>query len=152
MIILQTVGLLGRVISSSQGLYLNTGQHKYRINAYTHINIHGLCAIRTHEPVFRAREVSSCLRQLGCRDRHSHVTCNKIRGPNLLMVGTLPFTKSIKCSILMMKWREEDLSYTNHRDEENGRACEVWIGGTENLGLQMKNYEWKGWQEWNKAS
>jgi hypothetical protein len=28
MIILQTVGLLGRVISSSQGLYLNTGQHQ----------------------------------------------------------------------------------------------------------------------------
>jgi hypothetical protein len=26
----------GRVISSSQGLYLNTGQHKNRINAYAH--------------------------------------------------------------------------------------------------------------------
>jgi hypothetical protein len=36
MIILQTVGLLRRVISSSQGLYLNTGQHKHRINTYTH--------------------------------------------------------------------------------------------------------------------
>jgi hypothetical protein len=36
LIILQTVGLLGRVISSSQGLYLNTGQQKHRINAYTH--------------------------------------------------------------------------------------------------------------------
>jgi hypothetical protein len=36
MIILQTVGLPGRVISSSQGLYLNTGQHKYRINIYTY--------------------------------------------------------------------------------------------------------------------
>jgi hypothetical protein len=35
LIILQTVRLLGRVIRSSQGLYLNTGQHKYRINAYT---------------------------------------------------------------------------------------------------------------------
>jgi hypothetical protein len=33
---LQTVGLLGQVISSSQGLYLNTGQHKHRINTYTH--------------------------------------------------------------------------------------------------------------------
>jgi hypothetical protein len=32
----QTVGLLGRVISQSQGRYLNTGQHKQRINAYTH--------------------------------------------------------------------------------------------------------------------
>jgi hypothetical protein len=36
MIILQTVGLLGRVISSSQGFYLNTGQQKHRINTYTH--------------------------------------------------------------------------------------------------------------------
>jgi hypothetical protein len=32
----QTVGLLGRVISTSQGRYLHTGQHKHRINAYTH--------------------------------------------------------------------------------------------------------------------
>jgi hypothetical protein len=31
----QTVGLLGRVISPSQGLYLYTGQHKHRINAQT---------------------------------------------------------------------------------------------------------------------
>jgi hypothetical protein len=30
------VGLLGRVMSSSQNLYLNTGQHKQRLNAYTH--------------------------------------------------------------------------------------------------------------------
>jgi hypothetical protein len=36
MIILQTVGLLGRVISPSQGLYLNTGQHKHRINIFTY--------------------------------------------------------------------------------------------------------------------
>jgi hypothetical protein len=32
----QTIGLLGRVISPSQGRYLNTGEHNYRINAYTH--------------------------------------------------------------------------------------------------------------------
>jgi hypothetical protein len=32
---LQSAGLLGRVISPSQGRYLNTGQHKHRINAYT---------------------------------------------------------------------------------------------------------------------
>jgi hypothetical protein len=31
----QSVGLLGRVISPSQGRYLNTGQHKHRINACT---------------------------------------------------------------------------------------------------------------------
>jgi hypothetical protein len=31
----QLVGLLGRVISPSQGRYLNTEQHKHRINTYT---------------------------------------------------------------------------------------------------------------------
>jgi hypothetical protein len=36
MIILQSVGLLGRVIRSSQGRYLNTGHHRHRINTYTH--------------------------------------------------------------------------------------------------------------------
>jgi hypothetical protein len=35
LIILQTVGLLGRVISSSQGCYLNTRQHKHR-KTHTH--------------------------------------------------------------------------------------------------------------------
>jgi hypothetical protein len=65
MIILRPVGLLGRVVSSSQGLYLNTGQH-------IHIpNIHALCGIRTHDPGFRASEDSTCLRPLSYRDRHS---------------------------------------------------------------------------------
>jgi hypothetical protein len=32
----QTVRPLGRVISPSQGLYLNTGQHRHRINEYIH--------------------------------------------------------------------------------------------------------------------
>jgi hypothetical protein len=31
-----SVGLLGQVIGPSQGRYLNTVQHKHRINAYTH--------------------------------------------------------------------------------------------------------------------
>jgi hypothetical protein len=32
----QAVGFLGEVISPSQGRYLNTRQHKHRINAYIH--------------------------------------------------------------------------------------------------------------------
>jgi hypothetical protein len=32
----QTVGLLGRLTSPSQGRYINTGQHKHRINTCTH--------------------------------------------------------------------------------------------------------------------
>jgi hypothetical protein len=63
----QTVGLLGRVISLSQGRYLYTGQHKHRINAHT--DIHTLNGIRTHDPSVRASEDSSCLRQHGHCDR-----------------------------------------------------------------------------------
>jgi hypothetical protein len=66
----QTIKLLGRVISPSQGRYLNTGQHRHRINAHTHApNIHVLSGILTHDPVFRASEGSSRLRPRGYRDR-----------------------------------------------------------------------------------
>jgi hypothetical protein len=55
----QTVGLLGRVISPSQGRYLKTGQH-------THIpKTHALSSIQTHDPSVRASEDSSCLRPRG---------------------------------------------------------------------------------------
>jgi hypothetical protein len=64
---LQTVGLLGRVISSSQGLYLTTGQHKHRKKHTS--NIHALSGIRTQDPGFGASEDSTCLRPLGYRDR-----------------------------------------------------------------------------------
>jgi hypothetical protein len=60
------VGLLGRVISSSQGLYLNTGQRKHRINTP---NTHALYGIRTNDPGFRASEDITCLRPLGYRGR-----------------------------------------------------------------------------------
>jgi hypothetical protein len=64
----ETVGLLGRVINSSQGRYLNTGQHKHR-NKHTHTpNIHALSGIRTHDPSVRASEDSSCLRPRGYCD------------------------------------------------------------------------------------
>jgi hypothetical protein len=66
---LQTVELLGRVISPSQGRYLHTGQHKHRIKAHK-TDIHALSAIRTHYPNVRESEDSSCLRQRGHCDRH----------------------------------------------------------------------------------
>jgi hypothetical protein len=53
----KTVGLLGRVISPSQGHYLHAEQHKHRINA----NIHASSGIRTHDPSFRASKDSLCL-------------------------------------------------------------------------------------------
>jgi hypothetical protein len=66
----QSVGLLGRVISSSQGLYLNTGQHNHRINTYTHQTSMPQLRFEPTNTV-RASEDSSCLGTLGYRDRHS---------------------------------------------------------------------------------
>jgi hypothetical protein len=63
----QSVGLLGRVMSSSQGLYLYINTEK-RTYAHT-LNIHALSGIRTHDPGFRGSEDSACLRTLGYRDR-----------------------------------------------------------------------------------
>jgi hypothetical protein len=59
----QSVGLLGREISSLQGLYLNTGQHKHRIDAHTP-NIHAISEIRTHDHGLWVSEYSLCLRPL----------------------------------------------------------------------------------------
>jgi hypothetical protein len=58
-----SIGLLGRVISPSQGRYLHAGQHKHRINAYT--DIPAFSGIGTHDPSVRASEDSSCLRPRG---------------------------------------------------------------------------------------
>jgi hypothetical protein len=46
----QIVGLLGRVISPSQGLYLHTGQDKHRINSHT--DIHALMGFEPTIPAF----------------------------------------------------------------------------------------------------
>jgi hypothetical protein len=51
----QAVGFLGRVISSSQGLYLNTGEHKHR-KTRTHIKIHAQGGIRNRNHGLRAIE------------------------------------------------------------------------------------------------
>jgi hypothetical protein len=63
MIILQTVGLLVRVISSSQGLYLNTGQHKHRINTYTHQTSMPCVGF---EPMITASELAKTFHALDC--------------------------------------------------------------------------------------
>jgi hypothetical protein len=63
----QSVGHLGRVISSSQGLYLYTNTEKTHTTQTQ--NIHAPTGIRNHGPGFHASEDSSCLRPLGYRDR-----------------------------------------------------------------------------------
>jgi hypothetical protein len=78
MIILQTVGLR-RVISLSQGLYLNTGQHKHNKDIDIPNN-HALCGIRTQDPGFGASEDSTWV--LGFRNsKYSFLRteCNSIR-------------------------------------------------------------------------
>jgi hypothetical protein len=68
----QSVGLIGRVIGPSQGLYLNT-EHKHRITrahahtrTHTHTpNINALSGIRTHDYGLRASEESPCLDRSG---------------------------------------------------------------------------------------
>jgi hypothetical protein len=55
----QTVGLLGRVISQSQGRNLHAEQRKHRI---TQTDIHALIGIRTLNPSVRAGENNLCLR------------------------------------------------------------------------------------------
>jgi hypothetical protein len=64
----QTVGLVDRVISSSQGLYLNTGQHKHR---KTHTHIKHLCPEWDWNP--RSRPPSE-RRQYIALDRSATVT------------------------------------------------------------------------------
>jgi hypothetical protein len=75
MIILQMVGLLGRVNSSSQVLYVNTGQHKHILN------IHSLSGTRTHNPGLRASEDSTFLRPVFLNRR---VLTLIIPGPHLI--------------------------------------------------------------------
>jgi hypothetical protein len=71
LILYTVVGLLGRGISPSQGLYIHTEQHKHRINA--HRDIHNFSGIRTHDPNFRARGYRLCLRPRGHCDRQNIV-------------------------------------------------------------------------------
>jgi hypothetical protein len=59
----QTVGLLGRVISPSQGRYLNTGEHKQRINAYTYQTSMSWAGF---EPTILASERAKTIHALDC--------------------------------------------------------------------------------------
>jgi hypothetical protein len=85
----RSIRLLGRVIGPSEALYLNTGQHKRRINAHTHTqthtpNIHALSRIRTHDHSVRASEDNSCLRPLDHRDRPKNIFSSYILSNHLI--------------------------------------------------------------------
>jgi hypothetical protein len=71
----QSVGLLGRVISSSSYL------HRATQTQNKHINIHASSRIRIYDPGVPATQDSSRLRRLGYRDRRVRVY--NMRIPNL---------------------------------------------------------------------
>jgi hypothetical protein len=77
----QSVKLLGRMISSSQGLYLYTNTEKTHTHTQTP-NIHALSGIWTHYSGFRASEDSACFRPLGYHDRGG-ATLVKVKKVNL---------------------------------------------------------------------
>jgi hypothetical protein len=68
----QSAGLLGRVISSSQGLSTCTQTQKNGHKTQT-LNIHAQSGIRTYGPGVRGSEDSSWYTPLGYRDRHISV-------------------------------------------------------------------------------
>jgi hypothetical protein len=94
------------VISPSQGRYLHTGQHKYKINAHT--NIHASSGFRIHNPSIRVGEGSSCLRPRGHCDRLSGLSLLQIviyfvRCPSFLFPVFNPFIDpKLFCSFSML--------------------------------------------------
>jgi hypothetical protein len=70
----QLVGLIGRMIGPTQGLYLHTGQHN------TKKDIHASSGIRTHDTTVRAAKYSTCLRPLSHWDRHALFLVGKPEG------------------------------------------------------------------------
>jgi hypothetical protein len=80
-----SVGLLGRVVSSSQDLYTNTQT----------LNIHVLSGIRTHDPGFRASEDSAWLRPIGYRDRPTHDAYHDM----LVTLGTWNSRAARECAL-----------------------------------------------------
>jgi hypothetical protein len=73
------MGLLGRVISPSQGTYLH--KEDSTKTEYTHTDIHTWDGIRTYDLSVRTGEESSCLRQR----RH----CDRLASERTKTVNTL---------------------------------------------------------------
>jgi hypothetical protein len=102
------------VISSSQGLYLYTNTEERTPN------IHALSEIRSHDPGFRESEDSTCLRQLGYRDRSP------------VIVRTVK-SRKIFCVVHADKMREKgktsaaEFWYGNHFSSVNLDKRITWI-------------------------
>jgi hypothetical protein len=86
-----SVGLLGQVISSSQGLYLYTNTE-----TYTHTQTLNI----THDSGFRASEDTACLRPLGYRDRFKAI----------LPLDNFHHTQKVLCKRLLLTYSLAELS------------------------------------------
>jgi hypothetical protein len=105
----QTVVLLGRVISPSQGRYLHTAQHRHRINAHTP-NFLALSGIRTHDPSVRASKDSSCLRPYT-----SKITCGILTDTSVII--SAPLIVAVEWSAHLLHVQEtglRDFSPSSH--------------------------------------
>jgi hypothetical protein len=110
MILLQTVGFLGPAINSSQGLYLNTGQHKHRINtSQTSIHYMGF------EPMIPASERAKTEHAL---DRMSAITRVEF------ITDRLQFVIRIGCWCDIIYCFECSCS---KREKKRILCCESWI-------------------------
>jgi hypothetical protein len=79
----QSVGLLRRGISPSQGRYLHTQNN-------TNTDIHASSVIRNHDPSVRAGEDSSCLRPRGHCDRQLSISHYEIWLRKTVLVPNTP--------------------------------------------------------------
>jgi hypothetical protein len=99
----QTVGLLGQEISSSQGRYLHTLQHKHRINEHT--DIHALRGIRTHDPSFRARKRLFLIPNIFCCTQSCWVF---LTFPSTGVLENRKHDVSESGSVSVLKWGGQD--------------------------------------------
>jgi hypothetical protein len=108
----QTVGLLGRAINPSQGLYLHRTAQSH--NKHTHTDIHALSGIRTHDPSVREGEDSSCSRQRGHCDRLLSLYKSKIL-PLLLWRGHQPITSCLSINTRSIQRRYLHARHVQYR-------------------------------------
>jgi hypothetical protein len=80
----QSAGLIGRVTTLAQGLYLYTNRKTHTTQI---LNIQALSGVQTHAPGVRASEDSLCLRPLGYRERHKPPVVFQNKESRLKMSG-----------------------------------------------------------------
>jgi hypothetical protein len=118
-IFLHTVGLLGRVISSSQGLYLNTGQHKQNKHTHTHTHTHTKHPCPEWNSNIRSRlpsEETTCLMG-SIHVRVWLASPARLPWPALRTVGYINFPNNFQFLILyqIRDWSEQNYTANVYR-------------------------------------